>query len=196
VTTGNGIAAVPTDGIRIVHATPGRIRLRVAQARENQALAHQLQQRLVSLPGVHSVSVNSLTGSVLIFYQVNGVDPHEFQRAFAEPLGVLFPGLPPVDLTSWSPPVANGLVSQVSPLSEQVRAFFSGLNTNVDQLTSGSADLKTLVPLALFLLGIRGLLTSDRLSVPAWYDFFWFALGTYFMFYPRPGEGKEVTGPL
>jgi hypothetical protein len=193
--TGNGLTVMPADDIRLVHATPGRIRLKVARAREDQALANQLHQRLVSLPGVQSVTVNSLTGSVLIRYQAEGVDPQDLQRTFAEPLSALFPGGPPVDFSSRSPE-AGGLASQISPLGEQIRTFFGTLNTNVSHLTKGSADLKALVPLTLFVLGVRGLLTSDRPSVPAWYDFLWFALGTYFMFYPRPGEGKDVTGLL
>lgn len=185
-----------TDDIRIVHATLGRIRLKVTQSRKAQALANQLQQRLMSFSGVQSVSVNSLTSSVLICYHASGVDAQEFQRAFLEPLTALFPRIPPVAFAPSSSPIANGLASRASPLSGQVKAFFSTLNANVNQLTSGSADLKILVPLALFLLGVRGLLSSDRLSVPAWYDFFWFALGTYFMFYPRPDEGKGMIGPL
>jgi len=163
VAMGNGIAAMFTDDIRIVHATPGRIRLKVTQSRKAQALANQLQQRLVSLSGVQSVSVNSLTGSVLICYNADSVDSQEFQRAFSEPLTALFPGVFPVAFASWSSPIANGLASQASPLSEHVKAFFNTLNANVDQLTSGSADLKILVPLALFLLGVRGLISSDRL---------------------------------
>jgi hypothetical protein len=52
-------------------------------------------------------------------------------------------------------------------------------------------DLKVLVPLLLFGLGIRSLIKSEKLPAPTWYDFLWFALGTYFMLNPKPGEGQQ-----
>jgi heavy-metal-associated domain-containing protein len=141
------------DDIRIVHVIPWPIRLKVIQDRENQALTNQRQQRLVSLPGVHSVSVNILTGSVLILHTGNGVDPQEFQRAFAEPLTTLFPGSPPVDFASCSSPGAHGLASQVTPLSAHVRAFFCALSGMTPPLTregKGALGIERCVDLLCF----------------------------------------------
>jgi hypothetical protein len=40
-------------------------------------------------------------------------------------------------------------------------------------------DLKTLVPLALVFLGIRGLVVAEGVGFPAWYDLLWVLFGSY-----------------
>lgn len=51
---------------RVVHSLPGRARLRVESLKgEGEALA-RLQAALLETPGVHEVTVNPLTGSVLL----------------------------------------------------------------------------------------------------------------------------------
>jgi hypothetical protein len=79
----------------------------------------------------------------------------------------------------------------MASLTGGISSFFGALNTGVNQVTGGSADLKILVPLTLFLFGVRGLLVSEKLVFPTWYDLFWSSLGTFFMLNPRPGEGRQ-----
>ena len=55
-------------GWRILHAIPGRIRLRIEKVRHNALLAEQLQQHLLTVPGVQDVRIDPRTGSVLILY--------------------------------------------------------------------------------------------------------------------------------
>jgi hypothetical protein len=76
-------------------------------------------------------------------------------------------------------------------LTGGLATFFGVLNTRVNALTSGGADLKILLPLTLFLLGVRGVLTSEKLILPTWYDLLWFSLGTFFMLNPKPGEARQ-----
>ena len=55
--------------IQVVHAIPGRIRLKVAQVRKNPVLASEIQTRLATVQGIRQVEVNPLTGSVLMLYE-------------------------------------------------------------------------------------------------------------------------------
>jgi hypothetical protein len=178
------------EGIKVVHALPGRIRLKVAQVRENPALANQIQQRLTGVQGIQKVEVNPLTGSVLVLYDATATASPDSLRALAEPLAALFPGFELKDLEPWQSLSANG-AGAVPPLAGGIRSFFSSLNTGVETVTGGSADLKVLLPLTLFFLGIRGLLVSEKPVSPTWYDLLWFALGTYFMLNPMPGAGRQ-----
>ncbi|MCS6786422.1 MAG: heavy-metal-associated domain-containing protein [Thiobacillaceae bacterium] len=60
---------MPLHGtIDVVHFIPGRVRLRAAGLKGRPQLAQQLQAAFAAVPGVKSIEVNTLTGSVLITY--------------------------------------------------------------------------------------------------------------------------------
>jgi hypothetical protein len=173
------------EDIRVAHAIPGRIRLKVPQLRENPTLASEIQTRLVSAPGIRLVEINPTTGSVLVFCETQESVSSDSLRALAAPLATLFPEVDIKGLEARFLQSANGTPS---PLTGGISAFFGTLNTGIRQLTRGGADLKILVPLTLFVFGVRSLLMSEKPVVPTWYDFLWFALGTFFMLNPRPDE--------
>lgn len=177
-------------GIRIAHAVPGRIRLKVDRIRTEASTATRIEQHLASLPGVQKVETHPRTGSVLILYDASESNAQAFLHKLAEPLAVLFPDLPQEDLASWQSP-SEAKAAALPPLAGGIRAFFSEINTKLDQTTGGNADLKVLLPLSLFALGVRSLVTTEKLITPTWYDFLWFALGTYFMLNPKPGESQK-----
>ena len=179
--------------ITIMHALPGRIRVKVARLRENPALMTQIRESLASVPGVHKVEINKRTDSVLILYNADALGSPAGFRAFMEPLAALFPDLTLPDVDSWQSFATRGAGSTAAlpPLGKALRSFFGELNARMDQTTAGNLDLKMLTPLLLFGLGIRSLITSEKLISPAWYDFLWFALGTYFMLNPKPDEGQR-----
>jgi hypothetical protein len=178
------------EHIRVVHAIPGRIRLKVAQVRENPALASELQMRLATVHGIKQVEVNPRTGSVLMLYEAQNTASPDALDALAESLTTLFPGFDPKDAATWQPSSTNG-GSPAPFLAGGISSFFGALNSGVQQVTGGNADLKIFLPLALFLFGARGLLVSEKLTFSTWYDLFWFSLGTFFMLNPRPGEKQQ-----
>jgi hypothetical protein len=55
-------------GIRVKHAIPGRIRLRLHKMLHNPALAAELPPLLTTVPGVTSVEASTATGSLLITF--------------------------------------------------------------------------------------------------------------------------------
>jgi hypothetical protein len=179
--------------IQIVHAIPGRIRVKVAHLRDTPALADQIREQLAAVPGVKKVETNARAASVLILYDEAVLGSPEGFQAFVAPLVALFPDVTPPDFDSWrSLSSGGGAASAAAPsVGEAIRSFFGEVNAKIDQATVSSIDLKVIVPLLLFGLGIRSLIKSEKLLSPAWYDFFWFALGTYFMLNPKPGEGQR-----
>ena len=63
---------------------------------------------------------------------------------------------------------------------------------------AGGLDLTVFLPLALFALGMRGRLGSERkkLAVPTWYDLLWFAFGTFLMLNRsaiEEGSSRRIT---
>jgi hypothetical protein len=178
---------------KIMHAIPGRIRLKVAQIRDNPALAAQIQKRLGSVAGVQKIEANIRTSSLILLYDAAALSSPEGFRAFAEPLTALFPELTLPDFEAWQSLSTHDVVGAAAlpAVGGMIRSFFGDMNAKIDQATAGGIDLKVLVPLLLFGLSIRSLIKSEKLISPAWYDFLWFALGTYFMLNPKPDEGQR-----
>lgn len=58
------------DGVRIVHFLPGRVRLKVAAIKGNPRGAEHMRAAFAQVPGVQGIDYNTLTGSVLIRYDV------------------------------------------------------------------------------------------------------------------------------
>ena len=62
------------DEFTVIHALPGRVRLKVAGIKNNPGLAQEIKQRLSSKAGVSRVQINPITGSVLMHYDPRVVD--------------------------------------------------------------------------------------------------------------------------
>src|SRR5215510_729948 len=122
--------------IRVVHAIPGRIRLKVAQVRKNPALAREIQTRLATVHGISQVEVNPLTGSVLILYEAQDAASPDSLRALAEPLAALFPGFDLKDFASEQPSPTNPVRAPPS-LAGSITSIFGTLNSEVNQVTGG-----------------------------------------------------------
>ncbi|MFZ5453477.1 MAG: HMA2 domain-containing protein [Thermodesulfobacteriota bacterium] len=168
-----------TEGLKVVHALPGRVRLKMAAVKGHDEVARQIQQKLAAVPGIRQVEANPVSGSLLVHY-----DQEALQTAEAlEPLaGILEEFCPEVEALS--------LLSRLSALAAmtesgpgagaRLTAGIQTLNTQLGKLTGG-LDLKVLAPLALFLFGLRGLLFGKKKVFPAWHDYFWFAFSTFVM---------------
>lgn len=178
-------------GVRVVHAIPGRIRLKIAQVRDNPPLAAAVEEHLGRLPGVVRVEANAVTGSVLVLFQ-------DGMATTDDSLGLLSARWP-AELGTFELAAVNGSNggsgnghNGTSAVDQRIVEFFGSLNQGVEQVTSG-VDLRLLVPLGLFFLGVRSLLFTEKLPGPNWYDFFWFSLSTFFML--NGSVSKAATGP-
>jgi hypothetical protein len=159
-----------TGRVELLQAIPGRIRLRVPEVKGNLAKAREVEQQVGSLQVVRRIEVSPITGSVLVIY-----DPDD-SAAIAE-LGRQF--LPGLDLATVA--TLPDLVPEVDAVTpsvvEEVMRNLRAINANVRAATGG-LDLRILLPVTLILLGIKSLVT-DRERSPGWYNYFWFAFGTF-----------------
>jgi len=173
--------------IELVHAIPGRIRLRVPEIKGKPDLTGALQKQLSGFRVVRRVEVNPITGSVLVLY-----DPAD-TAAIVELGRALFPGL---DRFGSANPLPDSAGAEAEPsLEEGLADAVRDLNARVES-TTGGADLKVLLPLALLLFGIKGLLLGKKVPSPSWYDYLWFAFGTYFTLNRPPApRGQAPVEP-
>ena len=179
------------EDVRVVHAIPGRIRLKVSELKDNPALAEAVQERLSSVEAVDWVETNPVTGSVLVVYDVDEVASFDSVDALSEVLTPIFPSLDAGQIRARLTRPANGSPSESSvSLDRRISGMIGGLNVGVGKVTGG-VDLRVLLPVALFCLGVRGLLASEKLPFPAWYDFLWFAFGTFVALNPASAAAPE-----
>ena len=54
---------------KYIHNSEGRLRLRATCLKANASLARERQIEIERIPGVHSVEINLLTGSILIMHE-------------------------------------------------------------------------------------------------------------------------------
>jgi Heavy metal associated domain 2 len=180
-------------GIKVVHAMPGRVRIKISRLKGDPAFGREIQERLSDARGIQRVEVNSVTGSVLVLYHAEEMDSFEALISLAGSFAPLLPELNMGELQAWLDSFGDnstfGDNSNGQPsVAARLATLFGALNHEVGKSTGG-LDLRLLLPLILFFFGVRGLLVAEKVTVPAWYDLLWFAFGTFFML--NPGRVEE-----
>ena len=168
-------------GIRIAHAIPGRIRLRIPALKGNPTLGREVAEHVWTLPGVRWVETSATTGSLVVLYDPGSRAWRDQLDDLAESLAPLLPDLDVRTMADSLTAAPDSTRLTASLRGERVNAFVRNVNERVSTATGG-ADLALLVPMTLVALGLQGLLFAEKLRFPQWYDLLWFGLGTFMMF--------------
>ncbi len=179
------------EGLKVVHALPGRVRLRVARVKGNPALARQAQERLAQVPGIRQVEAKPGTGSLLIHYDTERLLSLASLEILSATLGELFPEIEVATLMA-------GLLSLTetpgartgSAMAVGITDSFGAINTKFGEITGG-LDLKLLAPLALIFFGLRGLWISEKVLSPSWSNLLWFGFASFVMLNRGLVEGNS-----
>jgi hypothetical protein len=167
--------------VELLHATPGRIRLRVPEVKSNPTLAREIQKQISGYKGVRQVEANPISGSVLVLYDLEAASSVvELALLFVPELALDESALGFAPVPSAGDADAGASAEPSVSLAESIARYFRNLNEDV-AVATGGPDLKVLLPMALFVFGIKGLVFSKKPAVPTWYDFLWFSLGTFMM---------------
>jgi hypothetical protein len=164
----------PAMPVNVVHAIPGRLRLRVEELRNNEEFARDVQRRLSASAPIRQVIANPATASVLVRY-----DARQQEAAFAS-IRTTFPDLDGERLNvTWEPSI-NGATSS-SAVASTVVAALDVANRRVARRTGG-LDLKLLIPSALIFLSMVLLalaILRRRVPIPTWYELLWFGFNVF-----------------
>jgi hypothetical protein len=142
-----------------------------------------------------------MTGSVLVLYEPCLLASLDLEAVgslmeLAHTLGLSFGDGDMDALQYWLHAAANDTRAEApTALGSNITTFFDNVNTGVTQMIGGWGELRTLVPLTLAFLGLRSLLFTENLSFPTWYDYLWFAFGT-FVVLNAPRATREQGQPL
>ena len=165
--------------VRLAHASPGRIRLKVEDIKNDPQRAGEIEAKLRSVSGLQSAQANPVTGSLLLIYDEPALESMELPFAVAQVLGISLNDLDPEDLRLLMSHQGNGYKLHASSISEGLESTVREMNTAVRRTVG--ADLGILLPLALAVLGIRSLVLSEKTLLPSWHDYLWFSFSTYFI---------------
>lgn len=160
------------EDIRLMHALPGRIRLKLDGIKGHPDQARDIESRLATVRGMHHIEASSLTGSVVATFDPTLLESLDFHFAVANALGIAASDLNPEYLAKWYANESNGTPHLPQGIGESWRM---------------------LVPFALLALGVRGVLAAERLIFPQWYDYLWFAFGTYYTLNPSETSPPRVS---
>ncbi|BDA73298.1 hypothetical protein CAL7716_074640 [Calothrix sp. PCC 7716] len=159
-----------THHTKVVSTTPGRTRLRVSNKRRNQEEMERISTSLQAPRFINSVEYNHETGSILVHH-----DTHEHAleaiKDIMKNLGIVF-----ADVTGASEIVQKNGEKEGSDLPSAIY----NLNQEIRQLTNGLVDLRFLLPLGLFALGLMQLQVYGlQLELMPWYLLIYFAFETF-----------------
>jgi hypothetical protein len=142
--------------------------LRSQKLKSNPHLKHDIGRQLSALSGVRGVETNPETGSVILHHDPYALRSTEVLAGVVETLG----------LAALAPEELPELLEALGEETELIHATGDVLSASMEHLAE-RFDAKTLVPAMLCLLRLRSLLVAEVVCPPKWYEYFWYAFGTY-----------------
>jgi hypothetical protein len=162
-------------GLKIVHAIPGRVRLKYHRLKKSPQISRTLHSKLSSIKGVTKAEANPTTGSVVVHY-----DPgQKSMELFLEIAAVFGLALGDVEASDLLPSIFNDTLGSEGS-GQEWDQLWKTIENGISELSHKDMNVGLIVPAALCFLGVRSLLVSDVWQMPRWYEYFWFAFGVYF----------------
>jgi len=148
---------------KVVSATPGRLRLRIAHAYRQPETMEHIANTLDAQPHVDEVRTNVHHGSLLIKYGGKNGGLSDV-LATLEDLGIIFG-----EITEGGTEAATTVSSAVVDLNRRVR-----------QATDGVVDIRFLFPLGLSILAVRQLIIKGlQFEIIPWYVLAWYSFDSF-----------------
>ncbi len=171
----------------IVHAIPGRVRVRLDPTLRSPDFMRSLVETLSEVKGVHQVQSNPTTGSILLLFDPGVLSLEQlYLAASAADVVIVTPG------ASSEPPVSE----QTTPLARSINSAVGRMDRTVFDFTGGKIDVKTLFPLGLAAAAVRQIATSGgNLAAAPWYVLLWYSFETFTKYNLRKEKnGSETRG--
>ena len=152
--------------LQIAHQTSGRVRMKIASAKGNPELLKKISETFGVIPGIERVSVNSVTGSIILHYDSNSrlVDEKLAKNMLSQGHGTM-PGSEIDELARKIESEAEFL-AQRSEAARMVVDLFKKLDREIKLATNNLIDLK--IVLAVGVIGLTILEMGANAATPVW----------------------------
>lgn len=159
--------------LQIAHQVPGRIRMKVASAKENPELLDQIKQTFSVIPGVQEVTVNPTTGSVVLHYDTDHHD--EFHGRLEHHTGGHYkPPANEIDSLADKIEQEAQYLAEHSHTAKVVVDFFKDFDNGIKIASGNVVDLK--IVLAAGIAGFTIFEVGASAATPVWVTLAIFAL--------------------
>ena len=145
--------------LQTISNIPGRTRFRTSALVGNDFAVNQLTENLQKLDGVKSVEVNKVSGSVLVYYQSERIEPELLFTAIIKLL----------DLES------EFLRAREPVLAREVRDMIGSMNRAMYEFSHGITDMTTLILIALAIFGVYKWKRDPSGAFPGGFALVWWA---------------------
>jgi len=146
---------------RVAHVSPGRVRL-YSRKLQNSAMGDTLKKELMRVQGIKEMSNNTVTGSLLVFYDPKQIQPDLLASAVYQLLGF----------------TKEKKTNRKGRVYKEVESMNLALNHALMEKSDGALDTKTLIAGGFVALGIRELIKNKSLGMPAPITLFYWAYNT------------------
>jgi hypothetical protein len=153
-----------TGPIRTSHVLPGRVRFHIFSLKNDENKIEIVKKQFPKIEGIKSVQINKVSGSVLILFDQDKLEPELLCAALIRLLDL------EKELEKIPKPI----------LSKEFREMGDSLNRAVFEKTGGIIDLWTAVPLLLIILGFRKILMDRTTMWPTGITMLWWAYNSLF----------------
>jgi hypothetical protein len=151
----------------VVHASPGRIRLRVRPADFEGSAIGSAERALASIATVRAVQVNPVVHSIVVTFDARAASTEDLLSDIGRAIQLVPSEVEPV---RQGPPLRR--------LDESIVTFFRAADQQIEKKTGGFADLRTLLPVGLAALAAREFLAGRLIAVP-WYALLWYSFDSF-----------------
>ena len=164
---------------RIVHHVPGRLRIKVMDARAEAEFFTAVQRVIGILPGVASVRVNPASSSIVVDYRPSDTIFHSRLQEDPEVGSLLRLDGEDLLFTEIEETLAAGVhyLERHSYLAESIVSTAEHLDFNLRTASHGYLDLKVLLPLGV--AAATSLRKARHRGTPVWLTLSIFAFNTF-----------------
>jgi hypothetical protein len=152
--------------LQIAHQTSGRVRMKIASAKGNPELLKKISETFGVIPGIERVSVNSLTGSIILHYDTDSrVVNEKLARSISTQAHSNMPGSEIDELARKIESEAEFL-AQRSDAARFIVDLFKKLDKEIKIATHNMIDLK--IVLAVGVIGLTVVEIGANAATPVW----------------------------
>jgi len=165
----------------IAHESPGRLRIKISAFRGDAAQFAACREKISQCPGLISLEINSITGSILFLHQTSAAAIFDYALAKS---AFIRKG-----------PSQAAVREQAPALQKNMADSFKGFDRQIRGLTNGDMDLRGFAFAALAMSGIYQIIRGNAGALP-WHAAFWYA----FNIFPKttdktsPDKTTDATG--
>ena len=160
--------------VQVAHQVPGRVRLKVPAVKDNAELIDQIKQMFHAIPGIEEVTVNEITGSVVLHYDTDHHDAFHDHLARHHTGGHERPPTNEIDALASKIEQEAEYLAEHSHTARVIVDYFKHFDEQIKLATGNVVDLK--IVLALGIAGFTIFEVGASAATPVWVTISIFAL--------------------